>query len=60
MLAEMAVECPSCGEPFALSVDTSAGGEQEYVEDCPVCCRPIDVYARCRPGRVLSLSLSAA
>lgn len=59
MLEEIAVECPSCGEPIALAVDTTAGDEQEYVEDCPVCCRPMDVYARCRPGSVLSLSISA-
>ena len=23
-----------------MPVDLSAGEEQEYVEDCPVCCRP--------------------
>jgi hypothetical protein len=32
--------CPSCGETIAISVDRSAGEEQEYVEDCPVCCNP--------------------
>ncbi|MCB9897444.1 MAG: CPXCG motif-containing cysteine-rich protein [Planctomycetes bacterium] len=34
------VACPSCGEPIVLALDPSAGSEQEYVEDCPVCCRP--------------------
>lgn len=32
--------CPSCGEEIVIPVDRSAGPEQEYVEDCPVCCRP--------------------
>jgi hypothetical protein len=32
--------CPSCGESIEASVDPSAGPCQEYVEDCPVCCRP--------------------
>lgn len=32
--------CPSCGEPILVVVDPSAGDEQEYTEDCPVCCRP--------------------
>ena len=32
--------CPTCGEAIALAVDPSAGAEQEYVEDCPVCCNP--------------------
>jgi hypothetical protein len=44
----------------ALEIDTTAGDEQEYVEDCAVCCRPMDVYVRCRPGEVLSISISAA
>jgi len=32
--------CPSCGETIGIAVDRSAGDEQEYVEDCPVCCNP--------------------
>jgi len=32
--------CPSCGEAIDIAPDRSAGEEQEYVEDCPVCCRP--------------------
>jgi len=23
-----------------IPIDLSAGAEQDYVEDCPVCCRP--------------------
>lgn len=36
------VQCPYCGEPIELEVDSSAG-EQGYIEDCSVCCRPIEV-----------------
>jgi len=32
--------CPACGETIDVRVDPSAGSYQEYVEDCPVCCRP--------------------
>jgi hypothetical protein len=32
--------CESCGEEIVVPVDLSAGMEQEYVEDCPVCCCP--------------------
>ena len=35
------VECPYCGEQFETSVDTSAGSAR-YVEDCHICCQPID------------------
>ena len=34
------VSCPYCGEPIDILVDGSLP-EQEYVEDCQVCCRPI-------------------
>ncbi len=59
VLVEVIVDCPSCGEPFALEVDTSAGEEQSYFEDCPACCRPMEVFVRCRPGEILSTSVSA-
>lgn len=32
--------CPSCGEEIDVRLDPTAGEVQEYVEDCPVCCRP--------------------
>ena len=35
------VECPYCGEHFETPVDTSAGSAR-YVEDCQICCQPID------------------
>lgn len=32
--------CPTCGERIVIPVDRSGGTEQQYVEDCPVCCNP--------------------
>ena len=32
--------CDWCGEEIVVPLDVSAGSRQEYVEDCPVCCRP--------------------
>jgi hypothetical protein len=34
------ISCPYCGEHIDILVDGSLP-EQEYVEDCQVCCRPI-------------------
>ena len=34
------VSCPYCGETIELLIDDSVP-EQEYIEDCSVCCRPI-------------------
>jgi predicted nucleic acid-binding Zn ribbon protein len=40
MLDTAHLHCPYCGEAFQTGVDPSEG-EAEYIEDCPVCCRPI-------------------
>jgi hypothetical protein len=32
--------CNACGEEIVVPLDLSEGSNQEYVEDCPVCCRP--------------------
>ena len=42
MLDASWIDCPYCGETFDISVDCSAGNQQ-YVEDCPVCCQPIEI-----------------
>ncbi len=39
-LSEYPLDCPYCGEPISIVIDHSLG-EQEYVEDCEVCCRPL-------------------
>lgn len=36
------VTCPYCGEPIDLVVDISAGS-QACIEDCSVCCQPLEV-----------------
>ena len=41
--------CPYCGEPIELLIDTSIT-QQEYVEDCEVCCRPMVVSGNLTQG----------
>jgi len=47
MLLQENVEtyCPSCGEAIQLLVDCSIP-DQDYIEDCQVCCRPIQITAQ--------------
>lgn len=40
-LTEQATGCPYCGEPITVLIDDSVA-EQQYIEDCQVCCRPIE------------------
>lgn len=49
------VECPYCGEAFGTSADASAGS-CTYVEDCQVCCQPIEMELRVdEDGKLLEL-----
>ena len=38
----VAINCPWCGERLDVRVDVTAG-EREYVDDCEVCCRPMEL-----------------
>lgn len=40
MKDEASYICESCGEEIVVPIDISAGSEQKYPEDCPVCCCP--------------------
>jgi hypothetical protein len=51
--------CPYCGEPVELAVDPGGGNVQEYVEDCPVCCRPWRVTVRWDPAGFAAVELKA-
>lgn len=35
--------CPYCGEEIQLVIDCSVS-IQDYIEDCQVCCRPINIH----------------
>jgi hypothetical protein len=41
-LSEKEISCPYCGESVSLLVDESIS-DQSYIEDCEVCCRPIQL-----------------
>ena len=48
--------CPTCGEQIVIPLDPSAGNDQEYGEDCPVCCNPniihVEFFGDGEPPRV--------
>jgi hypothetical protein len=49
---EAFVECPYCGETNEIALDPGSGVDQEYAEDCQVCCRAWLVRVRYgRDGR---------
>ena len=41
-LTEKSIACPYCGETIKILIDSS-DMEQQYIEDCQVCCKPINI-----------------
>ncbi|MBN1237295.1 MAG: CPXCG motif-containing cysteine-rich protein [Gammaproteobacteria bacterium] len=56
LIVNEAVTCPHCWERIVVAVDTSVP-QQQYVEDCSVCCRPIVVTCTCVEGSVTDITL---
>jgi hypothetical protein len=53
----VAARCPYCGERLETVVDVTAD-ELMYVEDCGVCCRPIEFHIeRDQGGALVALQL---
>jgi endogenous inhibitor of DNA gyrase (YacG/DUF329 family) len=52
-------DCPHCGEPITLTLDLSVP-EQSYIEDCPVCCKPLVVSYTSADGEVAEFSVEAS
>ena len=50
------IQCPFCGQTFALAVDTTQPS-QCFVVDCEICCRPMEISLRCEDGEVLDLDV---
>lgn len=57
MLPTVAVPCPYCGERVELMIDADAG-LQNYIEDCPVCCRPMEIAIAFGAGGELLASVA--
>ena len=51
---EKSVQCPYCGENIELLVDQSVP-QQNYIEDCQVCCRPINFDVLIEPDGSINL-----
>lgn len=48
------IMCPYCGETIEIELDLSVP-EQQYVEDCSVCCQPIAIGYRAHGGELEEL-----
>lgn len=47
--------CPYCGETISSLLDTSIMA-QTYIEDCEVCCRPLELEVEFADGELAHFS----
>ncbi|UZH56235.1 CPXCG motif-containing cysteine-rich protein [Salinimicrobium tongyeongense] len=48
--------CPYCWEEVSMLLDPSIA-RQEYIEDCEVCCNPIEVTASFEEGELTAFDV---
>lgn len=53
-MEEQYFQCPYCWEEISMLLDPSVS--QTYVEDCEVCCNPIQVSVTFEEGELVSFS----
>ncbi|MCC6138087.1 MAG: CPXCG motif-containing cysteine-rich protein [Bdellovibrionaceae bacterium] len=56
---EQFFQCPHCLEDISMILDPTVDGSQSYVEDCEVCCKPIQVSFEADDGEILEFDASA-
>lgn len=60
MEEEYAFTCPYCWASITMLLDTSLDAEQTYIEDCEVCCRPIQITFVVEEGSVTAFEAEPA
>ena len=55
MQEEAQISCPFCGETLSILLDLSIP-EQDYIEDCQVCCQPMQLRYRSSDGVLTEIS----
>jgi hypothetical protein len=56
MQEEAQITCPFCWEDLTVLLDLSIP-EQDYIEDCQVCCRPIRIAYSSESGVLISIQV---
>ena len=59
LLQDQDAACPHCWETINLTLDLSVP-EQSYIEDCPVCCKPMSVFYRSVDGELAEFSVESS
>lgn len=57
-LTESTIHCPYCGEPIDVLLDPG-DIDVEYIEDCQVCCKPINFFISEEDSGTLNVRVSS-
>ena len=57
---EKKFKCPFCHEKISMILDLSEAGTQTYIEDCEVCCHPIQISYTVENGELAGFSSGGA
>jgi len=52
-MTEYFFQCPYCWEEISVLIDHSQN-DQDYIEDCEVCCNPIQLIIKIENNEILS------
>lgn len=58
-VVEHSIHCPFCDEPMTVLLDLSAG-EQSYIEDCQICCRPMMIRFQLEADELCGVQVDCA
>jgi hypothetical protein len=53
---EIHIQCPYCHQAISIALDTGVFEHTNVIEDCEVCCRPIEVSYDVKEGEITSYS----
>lgn len=56
---EQNLQCPYCSQAITVLLDTGIDGFCNIVDDCEVCCRPIEINYCVQDNEISSFSFNA-
>ena len=59
LMFEQHLQCPYCRQAITILLDTGIIGYASVVDDCEVCCRPIEIDYYVEDGEVTTFSYNA-
>ena len=51
-------QCPYCWDEISMLIDTSVFN-QTYIEDCEVCCNPIEIQVQFRNSELINIDINS-